>query len=37
MSSSVHVHNKEKDILIRGKGTTQGLGEHSLTTENIFD
>ena len=31
MSSSVHVDNKEKDILILGFGATQGLGEHSLT------
>ena len=29
MSSSVHVDNKGKDILILGKGPTQGLGEHS--------
>ena len=26
MSSSVHVDNKGKDILILGKGSTQGLG-----------
>ena len=31
MNSSVHVDNKGKDILILGKGPTQGLGEHSLT------
>ena len=31
MSLSVHVDNKRKDILILGKGPTQGLGEHSLT------
>ena len=30
MSSSVHVDNKKKDILILGKGVTQGL-EHILT------
>ena len=37
MSSSVHVDNKGKDILILGKGPTQGLGEHSLTAEkNVF-
>ena len=28
MSSSIHVDNKVKDILILGKGPTQGLGEH---------
>ena len=27
MGSSVHVDNKGKDILILGKGPTQGLGE----------
>ena len=31
MSSSVHVDNKKKEILIIGKGPTQGLKEHSLT------
>ena len=36
MSSSVHVDNKEKDILILGKGPTEGLGEHSLTAEKMF-
>ena len=36
MSSSVHVDNKGKDILILGKGLTQGLGEHLLTTEKII-
>ena len=35
MSSSVHVGNKGKDILILGKGPTQRLGEHSLTAEKI--
>ena len=28
MNSSVHVDTKGKDILILGKGPTQGLGEH---------
>ena len=38
MSSSVHVDNKKKDILIIGKGQIQGLGKHSSTTEkNIFN
>ena len=30
MSSSAHVDNKKKHILILGKGPTQGL-EHTLT------
>ena len=34
MSSSVHVDNKKKDILIIGKGPTQGL-EHALTAEKM--
>ena len=34
MSSSVHVNNKKKDILILGKGPTQGL-EHTLTAEKM--
>ena len=36
MSSSVHIDNKGKDILILGSGPTQGLGEHSLTTEKMY-
>ena len=36
MSSSVHIDNKKKDILILGKGLTQGLGEHSLTAEKMY-
>ena len=36
MNSSVHVDDKGKDILILGKGPTQGLGEHSLTAEKIY-
>ena len=35
MNSFVHVDNKGKDILILGKGSTQGLGEHSLTVEKM--
>ena len=35
MSYSVHADNKGKDNLIIGKGPTQGLGEHSLTTEKM--
>ena len=34
MSSSAHVDNKKKDILILGKAPTQGL-EHILTAEKI--
>ena len=33
MSSSVHVNNKKKDILIHGKGPTQGLYNTKLTAE----
>ena len=36
VSSSVHVDNKKKYILILGKGPTQGLGEHSLTAEKCI-
>ena len=35
MSSSVHVDNKGKDILILSSVPTQGLGEHSLTAEKM--
>ena len=35
MSSSAHIVNKKKDILILGKGPTQGL-EHTLTAENMY-
>ena len=33
MSSSVHVDNNGKDILILGEGPTQGLNDTSLTAE----
>ena len=33
MSSSAHVVNKKKDILILGKGPTQGLDDTRLTAE----
>ena len=36
MTSSVHVDNKGKDILILGKCLTQGLGEHSLTAKKCL-
>ena len=35
MSSSSHIGNKEKDILILGKSPTQGL-EHTLTAEILY-
>ena len=35
MNSFVQIDNKGKDILILGKGPTQGLGEHSLTAEKM--
>ena len=36
MSSSVHVDNSGKEILIFGKGPTQGLGEHSLIADKMY-
>ena len=36
MQSSPHIDNKGKDILILGRGPTQGLGEHSLTAEKMY-
>ena len=35
MSSSAHIDNKKKDILVLVKGPTQGL-EHTLTAEKIY-
>ena len=35
MSSSAHIDNKKKDILVLGKGSTQGL-EHTLTAEKMY-
>ena len=35
MSSSAHIDNKKKDILVLGKGPTQGL-KHTLTSEKIY-
>ena len=35
MSSSSHIGNKKKDILVLGKGTAQGL-EHTLTAEKMY-
>ena len=34
-SSSTHIYNKKKDILILGKSPTQGL-EHTLTAEKMY-
>ena len=36
MSSSVHVDNGGKDILILGEGPTQGLDDTTLTAEAIY-
>ena len=36
MSSSLKIDNKGKEILILGKGPTQGLSEHSLTAEKLY-
>ena len=33
MSSSVHIDNKNKDILILGEGPTQGLDNTALTAD----
>ena len=35
MSSSTEIDNREKDILILGKGPTQGL-EHAVGAENVY-
>ena len=35
MSSSTNIDNKKKDILVLGKGPTQGL-EHALTAEKMY-
>ena len=36
MSSSLHVDDKGKDILIPGKDPTQRLGKLSLTAEKLY-
>ena len=36
MGSSTEIDNKGKDILILGKGPTQGLGQHSLPAEKMY-
>ena len=35
MSSSIHIDNKKKDILVLGRGLTQGL-ESYLTVEKMY-
>ena len=35
MSSSAHIDNKKKDILVSGKGSTQGL-KHTFTAEKMY-
>ena len=35
MSSSAHIDNKKRDILVLGKGPTQGL-EHTLTEGKMY-
>ena len=36
MSSSVHVNNKGKDILILGKDPTQGTNITTLTAKTVY-
>ena len=36
MSSSVHIHNENKDILILSEGPTKRLGDTTLTAEAIY-
>ena len=36
MSSSPHIDNNGKDILVLGRRPTQGLGENSLTAEKMY-
>ena len=36
VSSSVHVDNRRKDILILGEGPTQGLDDTTLTVEKLY-
>ena len=36
MNSCIYIDDKRKDILILGRGPTQGLGEHSLTAEKMY-
>ena len=36
MNSSPHIDNKGNDILVLGRGPTQGLGENPLTAEKMY-
>ena len=36
MSSFVHIHNKNKDLIILGEGPTQGLDDTTFTAEAIY-
>ena len=36
MSSSAHIDNKNKDMLILGEGPTEGLDDTTLTAEAIY-
>ena len=36
MSSSPHIDNKGKGILVLGRGPTLGLGENSLTAKKMY-
>ena len=36
MSSSVHINNKNENILFLGKGSTQGLFYSILTAEPVY-
>ena len=36
MSLSVHIDNNRKDILILGKGSTQGLNNTTITAETLY-
>ena len=36
MSSSVHIDNKKKFILIPGKGPTNGLDDTTFTVETLY-
>ena len=36
MNSSLHIDNKKKDILILGRGPTQGSDGTTLTAEKIY-
>ena len=35
-SSSIHIDNKKKDMLVLGKGSTQGLDDATITAESEY-